>query len=176
MEESKKMDAALVIVRVVVGLYLFGHGAQKLFGWFGGYGLRGTAGFMGGMLGFRPALFWTAVAALGEAGGGALMVLGLLGPIGPLAVAATMVVAMSTHIPKGVWRQNGGVEMPLTYLVVSVALALAGPGAYSVDALFGISLPEPATLFIAAILAALGTMAAFASRGPVAQITQPAAA
>src|SRR5713101_3563034 len=114
------MDTALVILRVVVGLYLVGHGVQK-FGFFGGYGLRQTAGMMGGMLGFRPALFWTAMAALGEAGGGALMVLGLLGPIGPLAAAATMVVAMSTHISKGVWGQKGGVEMPLTYLVVAIA-------------------------------------------------------
>src|SRR5712692_9065556 len=167
------MDTALVILRVVVGLYLVGHGAQKLFGWFGGHGLRGTAGFMGSMLGFRPAWFWTAVAGLGEAGGGALMVLGLLGPIGPLAAAASMVVATSTHISKGVWAPKG-VELPLTYLGVSVALALTGPGAYSVDALAGISLPEPVTLYVAAALAALGTVAPFATRGPVAQATQVA--
>ncbi|HLY64942.1 MAG TPA: DoxX family protein, partial [Chloroflexota bacterium] len=151
------MDTALVILRVVVGLYLVGHGAQKLFGWFGGHGLRGTAGFLGSMLGFRPALFWTVVAGLGEAGGGALMVLGLLGPIGPLAAAASMVVATSTHVSKGVWAPKG-VEMPLIYLVVALALALTGPGAYSVDALAGISLPEPVTLYVVAALAALGTV------------------
>jgi len=167
------MNTALVILRVVIGLYLFGHGAQKLFGWFGGYALRKTASAMGSMLGFRPALFWTAVAALGEAGGGALMVLGLLGPIGPLAAAATMVVATSTHISNGVWAPKG-VELPLMYLVVAVVLALTGPGAYSVDALAGIALPEPATLYVAAALAALGTVAPFATRGPVAQATQVA--
>ena len=167
------MDVALVILRVVLGLYLFGHGAQK-FGWFGGHGLRQTAGVMGSRLRFRPPLFWTTVAALGEAGGGVLIFLGLIGPIGPLAVAATMLVAMMTHLPKGVWM-NASFELPLMYFTVSVALALTGPGAYSMDALVGIALPEPATLAIGAALALLGTLAPFASRGPTPQVAHPAA-
>jgi putative oxidoreductase len=167
------VDVALVILRVVLGLYLFGHGAQK-FGWFGGHGLRQTAGAIGGMLRFRPPLFWTAVAALGESGGGILIFLGLLGPIGPLAVAATMLVATLTHLPKGVWM-NAGFELPLMYFTVSVALALTGPGAYSMDALVGIALPEPATLAVGAALALLGALAPFASRGPTPQVAHPAA-
>src|SRR5438552_1582027 len=123
------MDVALVILRVVLGLYLFGHGAQK-FGWFGGHGLRQTAGVMGNVLRFLPAIFETIIAAFGEAGGGALIFLGLLGPIGPLAAAATMLVAMMTHLPKGVWI-NASFELPLMYFTVCVALALIGPGAYS---------------------------------------------
>jgi len=168
------MDVALVILRVVLGLYLFGHGAQK-FGWFGGHGLRQTAGFMGSMLRFRPPLFWTIVAALGEAGGGVLIFLGLIGPIGPLALAAAMLVAMMTHLPQGVWM-NAGFELPLMYFTASVALALTGPGAYSMDALVGIALPEPATLAVGAALALLGTLAPFASRGPAPQVAHPAAA
>jgi putative oxidoreductase len=167
------VDVALVILRVVLGLYLFGHGAQK-FGWFGGHGLRHTAGLMGSMLRFRPPLFWTAIAALGEAGGGVLIFLGLLGPIGPLAVAATMLVAMMTHLPKGVWI-NASFELPLIYFTVSVALALTGPGAYSVDALVGIALPEPTTIAVGAVLALLGALAPFASRSPTPQVAHPAA-
>ena len=168
------MDVALLILRVVLGFYLFGHGAQK-FGRFGGLSLRQTAGIMGSRLGFRPPLFWTTVAALGETGGAILIFLGVLGPIGPLAAAATMLVATLTHLPKGVFMQNGGVELPFMYLTVAVALALTGPGAFSMDALVGIALPEPVTLAVGAALALLGALAPYASRGPTLHVAHPAA-
>src|SRR5579871_2934104 len=80
-------DSGILILRLVVGLYIAAHGAQKLFGWFDGPGLNGTIGAMGGGLGFRPASLWVTVLTLAEVVGGALMVLGFLGPIGPLSVA-----------------------------------------------------------------------------------------
>src|SRR5438132_12714787 len=96
-------DVGLLVLRLVVGLYLFGHGAQKRFGWFEGPGLRGAHGFMGGMLGFRPAALWTAALVAGEVGGGLLLALGLLSPLGPLGVATTMLVAtIAVHWDKGV--------------------------------------------------------------------------
>ena len=171
------MDIALLVLRLVVGLYLFGHGSQKLFGWFGGYGLKGTAGFFGSALGFRPAGLWTLLAGLSEAGGGLLMALGFLSPLGPLGVAAAMLVAIfAVHWPKGVWAQNGGYELPLTNLAAAVALALTGPGAVSLDAALGIALPEPLTLMAGSALALLGVVVALATRQQPAQSRESAVA
>src|SRR5215469_18432662 len=87
------IDTALLVLRIVVGLYLAAHGAQKLFGWFGGPGLKGTEGFLGGMLGFRPARLWAPALALAETGGGVLVTLGLLTPLGAIAIGSSMVTA-----------------------------------------------------------------------------------
>jgi len=159
------LDSALLVLRLVVGLYLFGHGAQKLFGWFGGPGLQQATGFMR-MLGFRPPLVAALLGSTAETVGGVLVVLGLLGPLGPLAIAATMVVAFVPHWSKGIWGQKGGFEQPLTNLAAAVTLALAGPGRYSLDALFGVALLEPRTLVTAAIVAALGVAGVIAIRKP----------
>src|SRR2546423_12274188 len=108
------MDLGLLILRLVVGAALAAHGSQKLFGWFGGGGLTGTAGFIE-MLGFRPARFWALMAGLGEFGGGLLLVAGLLSPLGSLGgIAAMLVATITAHWSKGFWNSDGGYELPLT--------------------------------------------------------------
>lgn len=131
------MDTALLLLRVVVGLLLVGHGAQKLFGWFGGYGLAGTGGFFDS-IGFRPGKRLAAVAGVSEAGGGLLLALGLLTPLAGAIVVGTLLVAASVHLDKGLWGANGGYELALLYAVIAAVLALAGPGAASLDNALGI--------------------------------------
>jgi putative oxidoreductase len=158
----------LLILRLVVGLTLAGHGAQKLFGWWGGSGMKGWTGMVG-KLRIRPALAWAWVAALAEFAGGLLVALGLLFPIGSLAIAGSMLVAIATvHLAKGFWVTKGGYEFNLLILASVIALALTGPGKYSLDQLFGIRLPEPATLLVGAVAVAAGVIATLASRGPLA--------
>src|SRR5262249_34048308 len=139
------MDVGLLLLRVVVGAYLTVHGTQKLFGWFGGPGQAGTRGFMK-MLGFRPAGPWAVVSGPREAGGGLLLLLGLLDPLGTLGVVAAMTTAIfAAHWRHGPMNTDGGYELPLTNVAVALAVGLAGPGRYSLDALLGIALPEPIT-------------------------------
>jgi putative oxidoreductase len=158
------MDVALLVLRIVVGLYLFGHGAQKLFGWFGGPGLAGTEGWLRS-IGFRPARLWALNAGLAEAAGGALVALGLLNPIGSLAIAAAMIVAIVTaHLGKGWFAMTGGPELPLVNLAAVAAVALAGPGRYALDSWFGIALPEPAIGIVGIVLVALGVAVSLLSR------------
>ncbi len=147
------MDAALLFVRLVVGLSLAAHGAQKLFGWFGGYGLAGTGGFFE-KLGFRPGRVFAFFAAAGEVGGGLLMVLGLGGALGPATLVMVMLVAIFTvHISKGFFITNGGWELNSAYIAGAVAIAYAGNGAYSLDNLLGFTLlnsPQSASILMGA--------------------------
>jgi putative oxidoreductase len=143
------MDAALLIVRLVIGLGLAVHGAQKLFGWFGGYGIAGTGGFFEG-IGFKPGKFFAAAAGAGEVGGGLLVALGFLGALGPAAVLGVMLVAILTvHVKNGFLSTNNGWEMPALYVAGAFALPFTGFGAYSLDHAFGLTvLTSTASIWI----------------------------
>ena len=134
------MDIGLLVLRLVVGLTMAAHGGQKLFGWFGGYGLTGTGGFLES-LGFRPGRVHAALAGIGELVGGFLLALGLLTPVGAALVIAVMVVAIVTvHLAKGFFVSDGGAEYNLVIIAASAALAFTGAGAYSLDAVDGLAL------------------------------------
>jgi putative oxidoreductase len=151
------MDAAFLIVRLIVGLGLAAHGAQKLFGWFGGHGVAGTGGAFE-QLGFRPGGVFALMAGLGEFGGGLLIALGLLGPVGPALLVAVMVTAIgSVHLGKGFFVTNGGYELNLMYIASAVLLAFSGPGAYSLDRALGFTILPTAR--DAAIVLGLGVLA-----------------
>jgi putative oxidoreductase len=135
------MDLALplLFIRLVVGLAFAAHGAQKLFGWFGGYGLAGTGGFFES-IGFRPGRLFAFAAGLSEFAGGLLIAAGLFGPVGAALAIATMVVAIVTvHLRNGFFAASNGVELPLLYLLVAAVYAFAGYGPLSLDAAFGIA-------------------------------------
>jgi len=131
------VDTGLLIVRLIFGALLIGHGTQKLFGWFGGHGLDGTAGFFHS-LGFRPGRVMAAVAGLSEAGGGLLLALGLLTPLAGAAIVGTLLVAGSVHLENGVWGSKGGYETALLYAALAAAVAVTGPGSVSLDRALGL--------------------------------------
>src|ERR671918_2016167 len=123
------MDAGLLVVRVVLGSILAAHGAQKLFGWFGGHGLAGTSGWLESM-GFKPARLHATVVGLAEFGGGVSLALGLITPLGAAAVAGVMLVAIATvHWSNGFFNATGGFEVNLFIISTPIAPALTRPRA-----------------------------------------------
>ncbi|HEX9484418.1 MAG TPA: DoxX family protein [Gemmatimonadaceae bacterium] len=150
-------DIGLLILRVVFGLLMAGHGMQKLAGWFGGYGLTKTGEFFV-QLGFRPGHLLAAVASATETTGGLLVVLGLLGPIGPALIVSVMIVAAVTvHWGNGIFAGTNGIEIPALYAAAAVALALVGFGAYSLDSVLGIdALWTPRWTEVVLVAGALG--------------------
>lgn len=157
------MDIALLVLRVVFGLLLAGHGAQKLFGWYGGPGLEGLNGWLGS-LNLKPAGLWALAAGVSEFGGGILLALGFLNPLGALAVIAAMVMAiLLVHVQNGLWAEKGGIELPLINATVALAVLVSGPGRYSLDAALGVALPA-AIGYLTALLVVAGIVGALVSR------------
>ncbi len=151
-------DLGLFASRLAIGLGMAAHGAQKAFGWFDGPGPEGAAGFLGS-LGFKPGETYATATSYSELGSGLLIALGLGGPLGPAATISTMIVAAeSVHKPNGFFAAKNGVEVNVLYSAGALALASAGYGALSLDALFGLDEklqhPVVTTLAIAGAIAA----------------------
>lgn len=132
------VDLALLVLRLVLGVIFVAHGAQKLFGSFGGPGLKGTAGFFE-QLGIRPAYPMAVVVGAIEFFGGILSVLGFLMPVVAVGLIAVMIGAILTvHLRHGFFAQSGGYEFNLALIGIALALLLAGAGSYSLDAALGL--------------------------------------
>ena len=167
------MGFGLLLLRVVLGLTLAAHGAQKLFGWFGGSGLEGTAGWLES-LHLRPATAWARIAGGSEFGGGLLTALGFLNPLGPIAAMGAMSVAWAkVHLGNPVWGTKGGAELPLTNIAVLSALTLAGPGKLSIDSMLGIRVPR--LIGLTALLGMLAAVFVTSRQEIVAGTSMPAA-
>lgn len=124
---------ATLPLRLGVGVVMAAHGAQKLFGWFGGYGLEGTGQFFAENLGLKPGVLMAAMAGGTEFFGGILLILGLYTRLSGLALTGTMAVAIITAHPDAFFASNNGMEYPLTLLLASLSLAISGGGALSLD-------------------------------------------
>lgn len=129
------MDLGLLIIRLVVGLTMIGHGAQKLFGWFGGYGPKGTGGWLES-IGIKPGVMMAVIAGLCELVGGLLFAAGLFTQVGAILIVLVMVVAiLKVHGKNGYWVTTNGFEYNLVLIAVAIGVALIGAGSYSLEAL-----------------------------------------
>lgn len=126
------------LVRITAGALLIPHGAQKLFGWFGGHGPQATGQFFADNLGLEPGLLFALLAGGIEVFGGLLLVLGLFTRTTALLVAVFLLAALSVHIPMGFFWTEGGIEYPLMWALLALAIFLRGGGRYSLDGCFGI--------------------------------------
>lgn len=157
-----ELDAGIAALRITIGLIFAAHGAQKAFGWWKGPGYAGWTGAIGKM-GFRPVALWAFISVAAELGAGPLLALGLLTPLAAAAlVGQGIVIIARVHWANGFWNSNGGYEFPLALLGGSVAIALTGPGAWSLDARLPVGLLyEPiirwGVLLVAIAVAAVAT-------------------
>ncbi|HET6382807.1 MAG TPA: DoxX family protein [Armatimonadota bacterium] len=141
MSDNCCADSGMLLLRAVVGGMVAGHGAQKLFGVFGGPGPEGIAGFME-QIGLKPGGTWGTAAGLSEFCGGTLTALGFLHPLGPVGVMSAMSMATAkVHWGKPIWAQSGGAELPVAYAAAAAAVIIAGPGRLTLDKALGIRLP-----------------------------------
>jgi putative oxidoreductase len=125
------MDLGLLLIRLFVGITFMGHGAQKLFGWFGGYGLKGTGGWMES-IGLKPGVFMAFMAGAAEILGGFFFAAGVLTWVGAVFIVGSMLIAIfKVHGKNGYWVTQNGYEYNLMLIVVAIGVALIGPGAYT---------------------------------------------
>ena len=163
-------NAALLSTRLVVGGYLAVHGAQKLFGAFGGSGLeKAGSGFE--RIGLRPGRHMAVAAGVTELGGGVLTAAGIADPAGPLFIMGAMTVAATTHRAKGPLNSRGGFELPLTNLAAAATLAVVGPGKFRL----GPALPRPLAVAgtVGGGLLAAGLVAVMLTAKPAASVPGP---
>lgn len=134
LETTMMLNLGLLLIRLVIGLTMAGHGCQKLFGWFGGAGPSGTGAWLES-LGIRPAgTIWATVAGLFELCGGLLFALGLWTAVGAGLIIVIMIDAIATvHRRNGFWIDKGGFEYNLVLMAVVLAVAFIGPGAYALN-------------------------------------------
>ncbi|MFF8639718.1 DoxX family protein [Streptomyces sp. NPDC015345] len=158
-----RRDLGLLLLRAGTGGVLAAHGSQKLFGWFGGGGLEGTGAFMES-IGYAPGKRNALTAGLAEAGGGTLLALGLATPAAGSAAAGAMAGAAAVHAPQGFFSQGGGYEYPAFLGMVCAALAVTGPGRYSVDHALGHCLNRGWMVPAALAGTAVGVLATLAAR------------
>ncbi|MCX5205390.1 DoxX family membrane protein [Streptomyces sp. NBC_00237] len=151
---SPRRDLGLLALRVGTGAALTAHGTQKLFGWFGGGGVKGTGAAMESM-GFTPGRQSAVAAGLGEAGGGVLLALGLATPAAGAAAAGAMAGAVAVHAPAGFFAQSGGYEYPAFLGFTAAAIGLAGPGRLSLDHASGHRFDQPWTVAVAFVASAV---------------------
>ena len=160
------MDLGLLVLRVIVGAVMAAHGAQKLFGWFGGFGIDGTGGWLESM-GFRPGALHARVVGLSEFVGGSLLVLGFFTPFAAAAIVGVMLTAIATvHWNKGFFNTAGGYEFNLTLIAASIALAMTGAGAYSLDGAFDLGFAGIVWGVAALALGGLGAVLTLSLRKP----------
>lgn len=133
------LSVGLLIIRIVIGLTFVGHGAQKLFGWFGGYGPKGTGGWMES-IGIKPGVLMAVLAGLAELGGGLLFAAGFLTPLAAALIIGTMLVSIvKVHGKNGFWVTAGGIEYNTVLIAIALGVAFAGAGDYSLDQLLFLS-------------------------------------
>ncbi|MGG1555709.1 DoxX family protein [Paenibacillus ferrarius] len=129
------MATGLLIIRLIIGLSMAAHGTQKVFGWFGGYGPKGTGGFFES-IGIKPGVLMAVLVGLAELGGGLLFAAGLWTAVGAALIILVMLGAIFTvHLKSGFWVTSGGIEYPLILIAVALGVALIGAGDYAIDAL-----------------------------------------
>lgn len=158
------MDIGLLLIRLAVGGAFAAHGAQKLFGMFGGHGLAGTAAFLEGQ-GFRPGRFYAWLLGVTEVAGGLMLAAGFLTPLAAGGLAGAMLTAILTaHRGKGFFAQGGGCELPFMLGITAIATAFSGPGRYSLDHMLGWQLEGSEWGIAAAVLALAASSLTLGSR------------
>ncbi|MFN0071408.1 MAG: DoxX family protein [Chloroflexota bacterium] len=150
-------DLGLLILRMGLGSLMVGHGAQKLFSWWGGRGPLGTGQWLES-IGLRPGVPWAVAAGATELSSGVLTALGLAFPLGPVGILGSMIMAtQKAHADKPIWASEGGAELPLTNTIIALALMTSGPGKLSLDSILGLRMsPVSATVILLAGAAAFG--------------------